>query len=194
MGPTANRAYISLMFLRSLLTALLILLAPVSLAEAPMTDDFTAHPETRWRFFTDGVMGGVSEGQVTFATEAGAPFARMTGQVSTANRGGFIQMRRDLPEAAPEDATGVRVIARGNDQRYFIHLRTRGSRLPWQYYQAGFEVTGDWTETRLPFSAFSPSGGFLRATPRPDSLTSLAIAAFGRDHAARIEIREIGFY
>ncbi|ABV95528.1 putative NADH:ubiquinone oxidoreductase complex I intermediate-associated protein 30 (plasmid) [Dinoroseobacter shibae DFL 12 = DSM 16493] len=180
--------------MRHLLAALLILLAPMAQSEAPMTDDFTAQPETRWRFFTDGVMGGVSEGQVAFLTEAGVPFARMTGQVSTANRGGFIQMRRDLPEAAPETATGIRLVARGNDQRYFVHLRTRGSRLPWQYYQAGFEVAGDWAEIRLPFADFVPSGRMLRALPRPESLTSIAIAAFGRDHAARVDIREIGVY
>jgi hypothetical protein len=53
-------------------------------------------PQTRWRFFTDQVMGGVSTGVIAFAQEDGTSFARMTGRVSTANRGGFIQMRLDL--------------------------------------------------------------------------------------------------
>ncbi len=170
-----------------------------AMAEGPqigeaLIEDFTMQPETRWRFFTDQVMGGVSAGGVTFANENGQPFARMTGRVSTANRGGFIQMRRDLTTPPPEGTTGVRLIVRGNDQRYFVHLRTDGTLLPWQYYQAAFDVTESWTEVRLPLATFTASGGLLRRLPAPDSLTSVAVAAYGRDHDARIDVREVGFY
>ena len=160
----------------------------------PLIEDFTMQPETRWRFFTDQVMGGVSTGVVVFAKEDGRAFARMTGQVSTANRGGFIQMRLDLASPPPEGTTGVRLIVRGNDQRYFVHLRTGGTLLPWQYYQAGFDVTESWSEVRLPLDAFAASGGLLRSVPAPGSLTSVAVVAYGRDHDARIEVREVGFY
>lgn len=151
-------------------------------------------PETGWRFFTDAVMGGVSTGQMVLAQEAGQTHARMTGRVSTANRGGFIQMQLDLNPQPPEGTAGVRLVARGNDQRYFVHLRTTETLLPWQYYQAGFDVTRRWTDLRLPFASFRASGGLLRATPRPESLTSLGVAAYGRDHDAEIELREVGFY
>jgi hypothetical protein len=159
-----------------------------------LIEDFTMQPESRWRFFTDGVMGGVSTGRVEFMQEGGQPHARMSGRVSTANRGGFIQMQLDLPEAAPEGSTGVRLLVRGNAQRYFVHLRTSGTLLPWQYYQAGFDVTARWTEVRLPFTAFAPSGAFLRAVPQARSLSSVAVVAYGRDHDALIDVREIGFY
>ena len=170
-----------------------------ALAEDPLTkdvliEDFTMQPETRWRFFTDQVMGGVSTGGVTFAQEDGQAFARMTGRVSTANRGGFIQMQLDLATPPPEGTTGVRMIVRGNGQRYFVHLRTGGTLLPWQYYQAGFDVTESWNEVRLPLEAFEASGGLLRSVPAPGSLTSVAVVAYGRDHDARIDVREVGFY
>jgi hypothetical protein len=168
--------------------------APSAMAEATRIEDFAMQPETRWRFFTDGVMGGVSTGQVAFVQEDGRTHARMTGRVSTANRGGFIQMRLDLAGPPLAGATGVRLVVRGNDQRYFVHLRTSGTVLPWQYYQAGFEVTRSWTEVRLPFEAFRASGALLRSVPRPGSLTSLAVVAYGRDHEAEIEVREVGFY
>ena len=151
-------------------------------------------PETRWRFFTDSVMGGVSIGQVIFVQEDGRPHARMTGRVSTANRGGFIQMRLDLVSSPPLGTTGVRLVVRGNDQRYFMHLRTSGTILPWQYYQAGFDATRAWAEMRLPFDAFRASGKLLRTVPSADSLTSLAVVAYGRDHDAEIEVREVGFF
>lgn len=159
-----------------------------------LIEDFTMQPETRWRFFTDQVMGGVSTGSVTFAKEGGHAFARMTGSVSTANRGGFIQMRLDLTTPPPEGTTGVRLMVRGNTQRYFVHLRTKGTLLPWQYYQAGFDVTESWTQVRLPFDAFKASGAFLRSIPSPSGLTSVAIVAYGRDYDAQIDVREVGFY
>jgi hypothetical protein len=179
--------------------ALLGAALPPAMAEEPQSkdsliEDFTMQPETRWRFFTDQVMGGVSTGGVTFAQEDGQPFARMTGQVSTANRGGFIQMRLELANPPPEGTIGVRLVVRGNDQRYFVHLRTGGTRLPWQYYQAGFDVTESWSEVRLPLDAFEASGGLLRSVPAPGSLTSVAVVAYGRDHDARIDVREVGFY
>jgi hypothetical protein len=178
---------------RRALMALALALPLPAMADPTRIEDFTLQPETRWQFFTDGVMGGVSTGQVTFLREGGVPFARMTGVVSTANRCGFIHMRRDL-STPPTGMTGVRLVARGNDQRYFVHLRTSGTVLPWQYYQASFDVTGRWSEQRLPFDTFRPSGALLRATPRADRLTSVAIAAFGRDHAAEVEVREVGFF
>jgi hypothetical protein len=176
------------------LAALLALLPAGVQAEGAMIERFETGAEDRWRFFTDQVMGGVSSGRVTLLSEADRRFARMTGTVSTANNGGFIQMRLDLPPGVAEGATGVRLVVRGNGQRYFVHLRTRGTRLPWQYYQAGFDVGRDWTDIRLPFSAFAPSGGLLPDAPVPARLTSLAIAAFGRDHAAEIDVAEVGFY
>lgn len=192
------------MTMRSLMPqALAVLLLagspPPAIAETPLSreaaiTDFRMTPDAGWRFFTDQVMGGVSTGGVAFAQEGGKPFARMTGRVSTANRGGFIQMRLDLASPPPEGTTGVRLVVRGIDQRYFVHLRTGGTILPWQYYQAGFEVTEGWTEIRLPFEAFAASGALLRRVPGPGSLTSIAVVAYGRDHDARIDVQAVGFY
>jgi hypothetical protein len=47
---------------------------------------------------------------------------------------------------------------------------------------------------RLPLDAFAASGGLLRSVPAPGSLTSVAVVAYGRDHDARIDVREVGFY
>ena len=190
-----NSHVASVLFTAALLGAAL---AP-AMAEQPingraMVEDFTMQPETRWRFFTDQVMGGVSTGSVAFAQENGQTFARMTGRVSTANNGGFIQMRLELTTPPPDSATGVRIVVRGNSQDYFVHLRTSGTLLPWQYYQAKFSVTENWSEVQLPMAAFAASGAFLRSVPRVSSLTSLAVVAYGRDHDALIDVQKIEFY
>ncbi len=160
------------------------------MAETSLIDDFSDRTGP-WRFFTDQVMGGVSTGKARVTTQDGAWFLRLTGSVSTENRGGFIQARRDLPGGLPQNATALRIKVRGDGQRYFIHLRTRGTMLPWQYYQAGFQTGADWREITLPFSAFKPSGSLLRATPRPDRVTSVALMAYGRDHQADVSLARV---
>ncbi|HSO48750.1 MAG TPA: CIA30 family protein [Rhizobiaceae bacterium] len=184
------------MGLKRLLAAVVLAAMHVTGAMAdPMTlDDFGNGAAGRWRFFADTVMGGVSTGKVEFVNEKGVTFARMSGAVSTANNGGFIQFRTDLAGRAPEGAQGVRLVARGNGERYFVHLRTAAMLLPWQYYQAGFSTGPGWREVRLPFSSFKPSGRGLAASPDPISLRSIAIVAYGRDHEARVEVRQVGFF
>lgn len=178
------------------LAALFLLAQGISpmTAKATTIEDFTIQPETRWRLITDQVMGGVSAGQVVFVQEDGRAHARMTGRVSTANRGGFIQMRLDLTGPLSEGSTGVRLVVRGNDQRYFVHLRTTDTVKPWHFYQAGFDVTRNWTEVSLPLDVFAASRRLSQTRVRLGNPTSLAIVAYGRDHEAEIEVREVGFY
>lgn len=159
-----------------------------------MIETFEAAPETRWGFFTDGVMGGVSYGQAAVMEEDEAAFARMTGRVSTDNNGGFIQMRMGLPQGVPGEVSGVRLIVRGNDEAYFVHLRTGATQRPWHYFQAAFDVTGEWTEVRLPLTEFKEAGRSGAGPLTGADLRSIAVVAYGRDHDAAIDVQEIGFY
>ena len=151
-----------------------------------------------WRFVTDGVMGGVSKGGVQFASEDGLGFARMTGDVSTANNGGFIQIRAGISFAGMADngagLTGLRLVTRGTGERYFIHIRTRNNRRPWHYYAAPFETGADWQQVEIPFASFQHSDGLRPAAPSPQDMISLGIVAYGRDHAADISVAELAFY
>jgi hypothetical protein len=183
------------------LTAILVILGPLILlttidarAEMLVIENFQGQPEKRWRFFSDRVMGGVSSGNVAYVSENGKVHAHITGNVSTRNNGGFIQIRLDLPQGAPNETSGVRLIVRGNGQRYFVHLRTSDTILPWQYYQAGFDSSAEWREVRLPLDDFKPSGSPLKTGPRADSIESIGIVAYGRDHQAEIDVGEVGFY
>ena len=179
-----------------LIAAAIVFLSSIggSMGQTMLIDDFRSKPEQRWRFFADTVMGGVSSGNVEFKTTDGVSFARLTGDVSTANNGGFIQIRRELETAPSGEIEGVRLVVRGNNQRYFVHLRTSWTVLPWQYYQAPYDVSSDWQEVRIPLSSFERSGKLLKKVPTASSIKSVAIVAFGRDHAADVEVREIGFY
>ena len=180
---------------RRLLSALLVAsIWPVmSFAESAQMQ-LPVSESARWQYFSDQVMGGVSQGRAFLDGTEGDAVLRLVGDVSTENRGGFIQARFELDSPVPADARGVVLVAQGNNERYFIHLRTRGMVLPWQYYQAGFDASAEWQEFRLPFAAFAPSGNLLRRTPQPESIRSLGVVAYGRDHQADVSVKAVGFY
>jgi len=181
---------------KAALAALLVAggLGGTAMAENRMLEDFSGTGGTKWSFFTDQVMGGVSEGQARIEEVDGERALRLTGTVSTENRGGFIQARLDLEAPLAPDAEGIVLRVRGDGQRYFVHLRTSGTMLPWQYYQAPFEAGPGWTEIRLPWTDFEASGRILRDVPRPEAVRSVAIVAYGRDHVADVSLAEIGAF
>ena len=142
-----------------------------------------------WSFLSDQVMGGLSRGAAAFEGEA----IRLTGRVSTANRGGFIQVRAEVA-ALPEAAEGLVLRVRGTPQRYFLHLRTAAAARPWQFHQAAFEATENWRDVRLPFPAFEARGGAQPDVPRPETVRSIGLAAYGRDHEADVSLAAVGLY
>ena len=147
----------------------------------------------KWLFISDQVMGGVSSGKVEFISINNSLHARMTGNVSTKNKGGFIQVRRKLENLNLEDSKFIEIIAKGNNQNYFIHLRTSGTFLPWQYYQISFKVLNNFKTFKLPIKEFKRSSVFLSKNINPKNITSIGIVAFGKDHIADIYIKEINF-
>ncbi len=162
--------------------------------EVIMLDDFSPSPKVDWNFVADSVMGGISTGDVVLEDDGTQVYAKMTGNVSTENNGGFIQFRSTLNEKLDKNIEGVYLKVRGNGEKYFIHLRTRGTMLPWQYYQSAFSTSNEWTEIFLPLDSFKPSGSWLGKGVNPKSIRSLGVVAYGRDHVADIQVTEIGFY
>lgn len=157
-------------------------------------ETFENNPTKRWAYFADTVMGGVSAGNATIYRDDTGAFMQLKGEVRTDNNGGFIQARHALSERLSNNTTGVRLRVRGNGETYFVHLRTTGTRLPWQYYRAQFETSATWSDVQLPLTAFKASGQFLQSPPRPESITSIAIVAIGRPHTALIDVGEVDWY
>ncbi|SHK91473.1 Complex I intermediate-associated protein 30 (CIA30) [Roseovarius marisflavi] len=180
---------------RAVFLACALALAPLGLgAQDRGMLDYTPPDARSWTYLSDQVMGGVSEGRASIGGPPGAQYLRLTGDVSTKNRGGFIQVRVTLERPLPRGAKGVIIATRGNGEGYFVHLRTNGTVLPWQYYQAAIPSGSDWQEIRLPFKAFRPSGRMLRNELRPERVTSLGAVAYGRDHVADLSFRWIGVF
>ena len=77
--------------------------------------------ENNWAYLADTVMGGVSQGSAEFA--AGA--LRLTGQVSTKNNGGFIQVRTRIAPSEPRGKTGIKIKVKGNGDVYYLHINVQ---------------------------------------------------------------------
>ena len=163
------------------------------LGYAPM-EDFSSNPENRWQFFTDQVMGGQSYGKLEFLTDKNGNFARMSGDVSIANNGGFIQFRGQLGNQLNNSIRGIRLKVRGNNQKYFVHLRTTESVSPRQYYQKEFFASNKWTEVKLLLSDFQKRMNFMKSKIKPSSIRTVGIVAYGRNHQAELEVHMVSFY
>jgi hypothetical protein len=150
----------------------------------------------RWQSFSDQVMGGVSKGGHAFEVIEGRNCIRLSGNVSLENQGGFIQVALPLEQdRRPFDASryeGLRISVLGNGETYYIHLRTRQTRLPWQYYQAPFETTGQWSVVEIPFNRFVPEN--LRNALDPARLTRVAIVAAKKAYKADVAVAHIELY
>ena len=95
-------------------------------------DDLSGAPGSsyggRWQLSTDRVMGGVSRGSARLIQENGQNIIEMTGDVSTANNGGFVQVSKSLrPRLDASDYKGVELVVQGDGHPYWLHLRDRNT-------------------------------------------------------------------
>jgi hypothetical protein len=158
-------------------------------------DDGVSRLGTRWRVVTDQVMGGVSGASMALQVVDGRRALCLSGDVSLANNGGFVQMNLDLASSGVMDASafdGVRLVVRGNSEIYNLHLKTAATTMPWQSYRAEFAAGPRWRELRLPFADFVPH----RLVPALDvsRLRRLGIVAIGRAMRADVCVAEVGLY
>lgn len=163
-------------------------------AETNLIEDFNTNPQARWEYSADVVMGGVSDGAAAFGSNDGTAFVRLTGTVSTKNNGGFLQVRRLMPQGLPAGTEGLELNIRGNGEAYYVFLRTREMTRPWHFYNVSFQSTPEWSEVSIPLSAFEASHDFLVTPIDPQSVISIGFVAYGRDHSADLSVASVGVY
>ena len=160
-----------------------------------------------WKYQSDQVMGGVSEGDASLVQDGDMFFFRLTGDVSTRNNGGFVQFRSKVslfnkPEMFQlihnadkngQELEGVRLKVRGNGERYHVMIRTYSTWSPSDYYYHTFDTSPDWKQVDLPFSEFrrSKSGEMDLGA---DQMRDFAVVAYGRDFKSDVSVSNISFY
>ena len=160
-------------------------------SEIVFTDKFSIN--NNWKIITDQVMGGISQGQFNYQKIGDDNAIILTGSVSIKNNGGFIQIRRNLDDINLNNVKKITIIAKGNDEKYFVHLRTTFTVLLWQYYQSSFVVQNNFKSFILPLSDFKKSGYLLPTRINPNNIKSIGIVAFGKDYNAELIVKQISF-
>ena len=157
---------------------------------------FSLESSEDWQFISDRTMGGVSDGQAFLDQDGDLFFARLIGNVSTDNNGGFIQLRSILPfeKIYNENKTflGVRLNVRGNGEIYHIFIRTSENRTYRDFFSATFVADDDWQTVDLPFSQFKHR--YLNDFLNGNDIKTFAIVAYGRDFISDVSISKITFY
>ena len=146
--------------------------------------------ENNWAYLADTVMGGVSRGGAEFS--AGA--LRLTGQVSTKNNGGFIQVRTRIDPTETVGKSGIKIKVKGNGDVYYLHVRNASARLPWQYYTASFKTSEKWNDIAISFDEFEKSATLMPRRLKPETIKTIGLVAFGKDHEADVSIANLEFY
>jgi len=141
---------ISLIALYLVTSASFVQLTPVmAQTKIPFTDGKDADT---WYVINDGVMGGVSESEIT-QKEAAVGFK---GVVRLENNGGFASMRKQVKPVLTfiEDPT-IEIEVRGDGNTYECRFRMANNRL--SYVHSFATTAGEITKLSLPVKDFQPS-------------------------------------
>ena len=128
-----------------------------------MVMEFGLSDDSDWFAVNDTVMGGVSQGEVTYTQD----FLSFEGVVSTDSNGGFTSVRSPSEERNLEDFDRVLVRMRSEGQPFSLNL---ADSLFWFEGQFRFDIetTGtDWEIVEIPFEEFEYyafNGGYPTGT------------------------------
>ena len=179
-----------------LLFSLLIFYSSLVFSKDQISIPFTEDNARYWQYISDQTMGGVSNGQAVLDKEGDMIFARLTGNVSTANNGGFIQIRTNFSFVdlinTNKDLKGVILNTKGNGETYHIFIRTSEDRSYRDFYSATFTANDNWEIVDLPFTKFKHR--YSNRSLDGNDIRTFGIVAYGRDFVSDVSVSEIIFY
>ena len=123
--------------------------------EGKLLFDFGGRDEAElWAKVNDGVMGGLSQSEMSFTAEGTAVFR---GTLSLENYGGFASVRARPQAYDLGGYEGLAVRVKGDGHRFKLRIRT-DDRFDGPAYQADFDTeAGTWITVYAPFDAFVPT-------------------------------------
>ena len=133
-----------------------------------MIFNFDANTDaSSWFILNDGVMGGASKSEFRLNEDG---FGQFSGEVSTANNGGFASVRYRTESIDPTGKKTIRLKVKGDGKAYQFRVKKNIS--DYESYITTFETSGDWETIEIQLSDLYPSfrGRKLRQ-PNYDALS-----------------------
>ena len=106
---------------------------------------------SNWYVVDDGVMGGLSRGELTMNDSGNCLFK---GYVTTENNGGFSSIRYGFNKKSVSEFKHIVLKLKGDGKSYQFRIKDN-SRQRYSYI-ATFRTSGDWETIKIPFSEFYP--------------------------------------
>lgn len=116
------------------------------LGQAIILHDFDTSSKSKWQIVDDRVMGGVSQGKFSVDESGNGIFS---GDVSTANNGGFSSVRMSLTSEDLNENKNFILKIKGDGKSYQFRVKTNAYAQHSFIYT--FETSGDWQEIKIPF-------------------------------------------
>ncbi len=153
-------------------------------------------PGGSWRGFSDRVMGGISNAELTGSRIDSKDCLRLTGNVTRESNGGFIQMAlyfgRNYAEFDASEYKGIELLTYGNNEDYNVHVRTSDCGWHDESYRMTFFAKPEWQRQRIPWSEFLPSS--VQQPLDNSKLQRIAILGWMREFQADVALAEIALY
>ena len=153
-------------------------------------------PSVSWRGFSDRVMGGISNAEVSSSKVADRNCIRLVGNVTRESNGGFIQMAlylgRDNTQFDGAKYKGVDLLVYGNNEDYNLHVRTSDCGWHDESYRMTFFAKSEWQRIRVPWEEFQANG--VEVPLNSSLLERIAILGWMREFDADISLSEIALY
>ncbi|MDX1362831.1 MAG: CIA30 family protein [Arenibacter latericius] len=106
---------------------------------------------SNWVVIDDGVMGGLSKGEIKMNAPGSAVF---TGTVRLENNGGFSSIRYEFKLKEVSIYAAVKLRVKGDGKSYQFRIKEKSSQ---RYsYIHSFTTSGEWETITIPFSEFYP--------------------------------------
>ena len=154
-------------------------LAPLSLSiagESITEFEPKQNDALEWRIVDDGVMGGLSQGNVSFSKAGTMTFQ---GSLSLENNGGFSSVRSADVDLDLSDSEGLAMRVKGDGRTYQVRLSTDARYRSGEVgFKAEFPTTkGKWKEVKVPFKALQASwrGRLLKDAFNPSKIERLTL-------------------
>lgn len=141
------------------LVSLLFTSAYLKTDDDPTTNNsnviFNFHPDvdaSSWFILNDGVMGGVSESEFRLNKDG---YGLFSGEVSTANNGGFASVRYRPKSIDPTGKKTISLKIKGDGKSYQFRIKKNIS--DFESYITTFDTSGDWETIEIQLSDLYPS-------------------------------------
>lgn len=105
-----------------------------------------------WYVLNDGVMGGVSNSTIVLNDDG---YGLFSGNVSTANNGGFASVRYQFDEKAINGKTKIALRVKGDSKSYQLRLKAETG--DYYSYVVNFKTSNEWETIEIELSDMYPS-------------------------------------